>query len=178
MLIAGINLILLLGDEERGRGRKVRAVLKATVQLRKQNIPSKEFSKVRSFLGRKVGSGLRAFVRRAGRIGWNRGHSPEHAHSVLGGNQGSEHEAHWSRGNQLPFISVPGQSEDVDTFLKCQIPEMCRGIRSGVVLYGVSQGGGRLSGTWWVWVKISLPRDYDISVGLPDWRASQNHLFG
>jgi hypothetical protein len=36
----------LLGDEERGRGRKVRAILKATVQLRKRNIPSKKFSKL------------------------------------------------------------------------------------------------------------------------------------
>lgn len=30
----------------RGRSRKVRAILKATVQLRKRNIPSKEFSKI------------------------------------------------------------------------------------------------------------------------------------
>lgn len=43
----------------RGRGRKVRAILKAAVQLRKQNIPSKEFSKIQSFLGRKGGSGLK-----------------------------------------------------------------------------------------------------------------------
>lgn len=39
---------------------------------------------------------------------------------------------------------------------------------AGAVLCGLSQMEGRLSATWWVWVKIGVPWDCDISAGLPD----------
>lgn len=67
-------------------------------------------------------------------------------------------------------LSLSPQSlrEDEDTFFKCQVFEVCGGtvgaVKSGLLAaMACGSFGPEAKWNWWIWVKIRLPWDCDIS---------------